>query len=685
MPIFTVGAAGTTSDSGFNVANSAMLETNGDFYRTPLSEGNRKKFTISIWVKLHRAATATQNIINAQVDGSNYAVLRYENYNFEWIAYAGSQVSYLRTTGLFRDTSAWYHIVIASDTDQGTAANRTKMYINGSQVTDFQTENYPGSAAEYKWNDDVVHSIGAFRYASTTNNFLHAYVAEVVNIDGQQLTPTSFGEVDSDSGIWKPINVSGLTFGTNGFYLDFENATNNHNITVVGDAKHSTTQNKIGATSIAFDGTGDRLDITNSDLMESAEGTIEAWVYMNAFESGSTDYYHPPIYHKGNIYQNLSVNSSGTVISYLYTGSPNALSSNVNISTGAWNHLAVTWNSSGRKIWINGVERGSSSTSLSAMDSGGNNATFHMGWGTNTSSTKALNGYVDELRVSTTVRYTGSFTPYTSALTRDSNTTLLVHSDTINNSTAFFDGSGELSLGADKSGTGNHFTKNNITLINQSTDTPTNNFCTLNPLSIGPRNNGADSSGNLSFGNTKCSFNGSGDDFGSTMAVSTGKWYYEVKLITAQNHGSGFVDVDHFTDGDYDASNGGIVNGNGFVGSAEYSSGSQYILNGTATSSAATFADNDIVGYAFDVDAGEMKIYQNGTLRDTITGIPTGVTYMPIIGDDSSTDAAFECNFGGVSAYTISSGNTDGKYGNFEYAPPAGYYALCTKRLAEFG
>jgi len=222
MPIFTVGAAGTTSDSGFNVAGSVSFESNADVYRTPSSEGNRKKFTISVWIKLQRGnSTATQNIINAQVDGSNYAVLRYENYNFEWIAYAGSQVAYLRTTADYRDTNAWYHIVISSDTDQGTASNRTKMYVNGVQITDFITENYPGSAAEYKWNDDVVHSVGAFRYSSTTNNFFHGYIAEVVNIDGQQLEPTSFGEFDSDSGIWKAKKIEGLTFGSQGFYLDF--------------------------------------------------------------------------------------------------------------------------------------------------------------------------------------------------------------------------------------------------------------------------------------------------------------------------------------------------------------------------------------------------------------------------------------------------------------------------------
>ena len=240
-------------------------------------------------------------------------------------------------------------------------------------------------------------------------------------------------------------------------------------------------------------------------------------------------------------------------------------------------------------------------------------------------------------------------------------------------------------LGGDSSGNDNHFASSGLSAADQSVDVPTNNFCTINPLSVGPRNNGQDSSGIITLGATKCVFNGSGDDFGTTMAVSTGKWYWEAKLITAANHGSGFTDVEHFTDGDYDASNAGIVNNNGHVGSAESSTGSQYILNGTATSSAASYADNDIVGYAFDVDAGEMKIYQNGTLRDTITSIPTGVTYIPIIGDDSSTDASFEVNFGGTSGFTISSGNTDGKYGNFEYAPPSGYYALCTKRLAEFG
>jgi hypothetical protein len=213
-----------------------------------------------------------------------------------------------------------------------------------------------------------------------------------------------------------------------------------HQMSAVGNVKHSTTQNKIGATSIAFDGTGDRLDIPASSLVESSEGTVECWIYMIALVSGSQIYYHPPIYHKGDVYQSLNINSAGKVTSYVYTGSANSLESSTSLSTGAWNHVAVTWNSSGRKIWINGVERASSSTSLTAMDTGGNNATFHIGEGTS-SSVVSLNAYVDELRVSKIARYTASFTPYTSALTADNDTTLLLHSDTDNNSTFFVDSS----------------------------------------------------------------------------------------------------------------------------------------------------------------------------------------------------------------------------------------------------
>ena len=135
---------------------------------------------------------------------------------------SSSSNSELQTNAVFRDPSAWFHAVVAVDTTQGTDSNRVKLYINGTQVTSFQTESYPTQNTEYVINHTVEHNIGkSINFARPYDG----YMCEVVLIDGQQLDPTSFGEFDEDSPtIWKPIDVSGLTFGTNGFYLDFENS-----------------------------------------------------------------------------------------------------------------------------------------------------------------------------------------------------------------------------------------------------------------------------------------------------------------------------------------------------------------------------------------------------------------------------------------------------------------------------
>lgn len=221
MPLLNIGAVGTTSTASHDVSYGIMFGDNAYQSRTLASEGNRKTFTISVWVKLSLITTGTQYFIGGANSGSNYALLRYENYNFEWIAYnSSSQVSYLRTTAQYKDPSAWYNIVIASDTTLGTAADRTKMYVNGVQITDFQTENYPSQDAQYVYMDDVPHTFGAFSDgASTQGGYLEGYMCEIVSIDGQQLTPTSFGEFNNN--IWRPIDPSSLTFGSQGFYLNF--------------------------------------------------------------------------------------------------------------------------------------------------------------------------------------------------------------------------------------------------------------------------------------------------------------------------------------------------------------------------------------------------------------------------------------------------------------------------------
>ena len=143
----------------------------------------------------------------------------------EYYDYASSSTTLKYVTNrVFRDISAWYHIVIAVDTTQGTAGNRVKIYINGTQETSFGTETQPSENLSTSLNTAVKHQIGTKNVGA---NYLEAYLAEFVFIDGTQYANTDFGEFDEDSPtIWKPKDPSGLTFGTNGFYLDFEASDN---------------------------------------------------------------------------------------------------------------------------------------------------------------------------------------------------------------------------------------------------------------------------------------------------------------------------------------------------------------------------------------------------------------------------------------------------------------------------
>jgi hypothetical protein len=122
----------------------------------------------------------------------------------------------VRTTQLFRDPAAWYHLVIAMDTTQATASNRIKIYVNGVQVTSFAVSTYPSQNYDTGFNTATVQYLGYNEF-----NYFDGYMTEVNFIDGQQLTPNSFGTFNS-YGVWQPITYGG-SYGTNGFYLPFPN------------------------------------------------------------------------------------------------------------------------------------------------------------------------------------------------------------------------------------------------------------------------------------------------------------------------------------------------------------------------------------------------------------------------------------------------------------------------------
>jgi hypothetical protein len=471
--------ANTLASGGYAVANSLRFNDGSSDYlnKTLGTATNAQKYTISFWVKRSKI-TATQTLFEAYINATNFSFLNFnanDALDIDFIS-SNSEVMHLKTNAVFRDTSAWYHIVLAIDATNGTASDRNKLYINGVQETSFSVETNHPQNTTLQFNTAIEHLIGADKGngGGSLGTYFDGYMAECVLIDGQQLDPTSFGEFDSDSGIWKPIDVSGLTFGTNGFYLDFEDSA---------------------------------------------------------------------------------------------------------------------------------------------------------------------------------------------------------------------------ALGDDVSGNGNDFTVNNLTAIDQTTDTCTNNFATANPL---VNTTPTYSDGNLTIVTTN------GNNLGgvSTIGVNTGKWYAEFKVIANDTCAMLGIDSNPSESARLDAS------GEAFPG--KYVTGYGYLFNGYIFNLGGlgeitygdTFTTNDIIGIALDLDNNKLYFSKNGTFQNsgdptsgaTGTGAisitdsssqPTG-NYFFVTGDGSRSRAStFSCNFGNP-AFTISSGNTDGNgYGNFEYAVPSGYLSLCTANLSE--
>ena len=199
--------ANSAVGGGFSVDNSARFSRAGTdyLYKTFGTDGTSHKVgTLSIWFK-RGILGAEAGLYAAGASGRHF--IRIES--GDTLTFRATTDSFhIQTTQVFRDPSAWSHIVIAFDTTQGTASNRVKFYHNGSQITSFSQTDYPDQNLDIKI------------MAAELNR-----MCEIVGIDGQQLTPTSFGEFDEDSAVWKPIDVSGLTFGTNGFYLNMASST----------------------------------------------------------------------------------------------------------------------------------------------------------------------------------------------------------------------------------------------------------------------------------------------------------------------------------------------------------------------------------------------------------------------------------------------------------------------------
>jgi hypothetical protein len=459
---------GTNSikDTGYDVANSLRFDDGSSDYlsRTTGTPTSDKIGTLSFWVKRTRLGSPDNYIFNNYINASNYSMLRFDGADrLEFFSFNDPNYLSLRTNRLFRDTSAWYHIVFKVDMTQATSSNRLKFYVNGVEETSFSSTEYGTQNQVCNLFTSSASGNNRIGTDETSTYHIDGYMAEVCLIDGQALDPTSFGEFDEDSPtIWKPKDVSDLTFGTNGFYLDFENAS---------------------------------------------------------------------------------------------------------------------------------------------------------------------------------------------------------------------------SLGADVSGNSNNFTVNNLTSIDQSTDTCTNNFATLNPLV--PTSSATFSEGNLKI--TGSSSSAYSNRSQSTFAVESGKWYFEVEAdaVGGSNPTIGIGRSDRSASDNPTGSNAGDVCIR--LDNEKYDEGSA-----SASYFSSSISNGNIIGVALDMDNGKIWFSLQGTFVGTVGSsgeaatftVGNGITITPTL---RPMDGTLICNFGSP-PYAISSGNSDGNgYGNFEYSVPSGYYSLNSKNLAEFG
>ena len=225
------------TDNG-TIANSCMFDaaSNVALTRTPSSASNRKTFTVSVWAKRgvlgdqSGSNTYGQRIFNAgtasaffdlkwsgsgDTEGANRLHIREYSSSAEQIEYW--------TNRTFEDTSKWYHILLQVDTTQSTSTDRIKLYVDGDQITSWYRSNAPSLNFDTLVNSTVLHNVGRFTGATTNN--LDGYLAEFNLVDGSTVAPSTFGVTDTSTGRWIPKTLSGITYGTNGFRLKFQDSS----------------------------------------------------------------------------------------------------------------------------------------------------------------------------------------------------------------------------------------------------------------------------------------------------------------------------------------------------------------------------------------------------------------------------------------------------------------------------
>ena len=268
------GALALTKSLRFRSSASAYLN------RTAVSPTLATKFTVSFWTKIGVVSSSRRGLITSisNAVGTSYWGIEFNGSNGLTI-YDYNNSSVIVTNQVFADSSSWYHIVVSVDTTQATASNRVLLYVNGTQVTSFSSSVYPTqNSTPYIQVAGNAQSIASWM-PNSTPYYYDGYIAEVNFIDGQALTPSSFGATNATIGQWSPAIYSG-SYGTNGFHLTFANATSTTTLgyDTSGNANNWTTNN-ISLTA------GSTYDSMN-DVPVAYSATAANYAVMNPNDKG---------------------------------------------------------------------------------------------------------------------------------------------------------------------------------------------------------------------------------------------------------------------------------------------------------------------------------------------------------------------------------------------------------------
>jgi len=442
-----------------------------------------------------------------------------------------------------------------------------------------------------------------------------------------------------------------------------------HTITANGDVTNTRAVRKVGDSSIDFDGTGDYLSIPDSsdwDLYETTATTFtyESWIKFTSTPSGSTEV---PAFiaqweDDDNKWQ-LGM-TTGEIQFYLRSGGSTIFSvSGGTITDTNWHHVAWVKNGTSLRTFVDGVLALDTTTSDTGTLSGG------LYIGTIHGAAQFFDGYMTEIRVSDVARYTATFTTFgqdggtisnPTEFTADSNTKLLIHSN--------WDGG----LGADSSGNYNTFTPTNLVATDQMIDTPTNNFCTWNPLNS--NSNITFTEGNLGASSTSAGY---ASTEGTIAFPTSGKWYYEQLQTSATALGGGVGAIDLAISRDSTATT---------TGTYIYGEDGTIYINGTTHSSAgASFAAGDITATAVDLGNSKIYFYKNNVVQGDASGYTIGAD-QELVPWSIWWNVSTITNFGSDSSFAANKtaqGNQDSNSkGDFYYTPPTDYLALCTDNLS---